>query len=180
MSLLKWKCGVWAFFWRVGRLSLWSHHFNMSWWKKFIKYNKNVKKSFILKTKVTKSIKSFCILIRGRPTRQKKAQTSYFHLSKRIKWSLKFHLSIFQFEVIHKMTPKSWLVTTSTGNNHLSNLSDHLTGFIKWKYEVKPFQIRIERLHRCSQRFWMLYIVKSTSKTSIFRHCVINWSKSLK
>ena len=148
--------------------------------KKFMKYYKNDKNSFILKPKVTKSIKLLYILIWGRPTRQKKAQTSYFHLSKPIKWSLKFHLSIFQFEVIHKMTPKTWLVTTSTGNNHLSNLSDHLTGFIKWKYEVKPFQIRIERPHRCSHRFWRLHSVKSASKTSIFRHCVTDWSKSLK
>ena len=92
----------------------------------------------------------------GRPTRQKKAQTSYFHLSKLIKWSLKFHLSISQFEATHKMTPKSSLVTTLMGDNHLMYLSDHLIGFIKWKYEVKPFQIRIERPHRCSHRLWRL------------------------
>ena len=152
----------------------------MNWWKKFIKYHKNVKKSFILKTKVTESIKSFCILIRGRPTRQKKAQTPYFHLSKLIKWSLKFYLSISQSEVTREMTPKSALMTILLDDNHLMDLSDHLMDFIQWKYEVKPFQIRIERAHRCSHGLWRIQIVKSTSKTSIFRHCVTNWSKSLK
>ena len=90
----------------------------------------------------------------GRPTHQKKAQTSYFHLSKLIKWSLKFHLSISQFEVTHKMTPKSSLVTTLMGDNHLMYLSDHLIGFIKWKYEVKPFQIRIERPQKYSSHVY--------------------------
>ena len=63
ISLLKWKCEVWAFFLRVGRSDLCSRHFNMNWWKKFIKYCKNDKNSFILKPKVTKSIKSFYILV---------------------------------------------------------------------------------------------------------------------
>ena len=91
-----------------------------------------------------------------RPTRQKKAQTPYFHLSKLIKWSLKFYLSISQFEVTHEMTTKSSLITILLGDNHLMHLSDHLISFIKWKYEVKPFQIRIERPHRCSHRLWRL------------------------
>ena len=152
----------------------------MNWWKKSIKYHRNVKKSFILKTKVTESIKSFCILIWGRPTRPKKAQTSYFHLSKLIKWSLKFYLSISQSEVTHEMTPKSSLITILLGDNHLMDLSDHLMGFIKWKYEVKPFQIRIERPHRCSDHLGMLYTVKSIEKYAYFGIGTIKWLKSLK
>ena len=152
----------------------------MSWWKKFIKYNKNVKKSFILKAKVTESIKSFCILIRGRPTRQKKAQTPYFHLSKLIKWSLKFYLSISQSEVTHEMTPKSALMTILLDDNHLMDLSDHLMDFIKWKYEVKPFQIRFERPHRCSHGLWRIQIVKSIEKYAYFGIGMIKWLKSLK
>ena len=152
----------------------------MSWWKKIIKYNKNVKKSFILKAKVIKSIKSFCILIWGRPTRQKKAETSYFHLSKLIKWSLKFYLSISQSEVTHEMTPKSALMTILLDDNHLMDLSDHLMDFIKWKYEVKPFQIRFERPHRCSHGLWRIQIVKSIEKYAYFGIGMIKWLKSLK
>ena len=152
----------------------------MNWWKNFIKYHKNVKKSFILKAKVIKSIKSFCILIWYRPTRQKKAQTSYFHLSKLIKWSLKFYLSISQFEVTHEMTTKSSLITILLGDNHLMHLSDHLISFIKWKYEVKPFQIRIERPHRCSHALGMLYTIKSIEKYAYFGIGMIKWLKSLK
>ena len=139
ISLVKWKYEVWAFFWWVGRPHVCSRHFCMNWWKNFIKYHKNDQKSFLLKPKVIKSIKSLSILLWGRPTHQKKAQTSYFHLSKLIKWSLKYHLSICQYEVTHEMTPKSRKVKTSIDNNHLIYLSDHLSGLLKWKYGVRAF-----------------------------------------
>ena len=69
----------------------------------------------------------------------KESLDPYFHLSKRIKWSLKYHLSICQYEVTHEMTPKSRKVKTSIDNNHLIYLSDHLSDLLKWKYEVKAF-----------------------------------------
>ena len=60
-------------------------------------------------------------------------------VSKRIKWSLKYHLSIFQYEVTHEMTSKSQKVKTSIDNNHLIYLSGHLVGLLKWKYGVRAF-----------------------------------------
>ena len=74
-----------------------------------------------------------------RSTRQKQAQTPYVHLSECIKWSLNYHLSIFQYEVTHKMTTKSQKVKTSIDNNHLIYLSDHLSILLKWKYGVRAF-----------------------------------------
>ena len=56
-----------------------------------------------------------------------------------VKWSLKYHLSICQYEVTHEMTPKSRKVKTSIDNNHLIYLSDHLSDLLKWKYEVRAF-----------------------------------------
>ena len=117
---------------------------------------------------------------REHPTRQKRAKTSYFHLSKLIKWSLKFYLSISQSEVTHEMTPKSALMTILLDDNHLMDLSDHLMDFIKWKYEVKPFQIRFERPHRCSHGLWRIQIVKSIEKYAYFGIGMIKWLKSLK
>ena len=72
-------------------------------------------------------------------TRIKKANTPYFYLGKCIKWSLKYHLSIFQYEVTHEMPPKSRKVKSSIENNHLIYLNNHLSDFIKWKYEVRAF-----------------------------------------
>ena len=115
-----------------------------------------------------------------RPTRQKKAQTPYCHLSKLIKWSLKFYLSISQSEVTHEMTPKSALMTILLDDNHLMDLSDHLMDFIMWKYEIKPLQIRFERPHRCSHGLWRIQIVKSIEKYAYSGIEMIKWLKSLK
>ena len=89
--------------------------------------------------KVALWVKIFSGVVWRRSTRQKKAQTPYFHLSKLIKWSLKSHLSISQYEVTHEMTPKSRKVKTSIDNNHLIYLSDHLNDLLKWKYGVRAF-----------------------------------------
>ena len=69
----------------------------------------------------------------------KESLDPYFHLNKRIKWSLKCNLSISQYEVTHEMTPKSRKVKTSIDNKHLIYLSDHLSGLLKWKYGVRAF-----------------------------------------
>ena len=52
-------------------------------------------------------------------------------VSKRIKWSLKYHLRIFQYGVTHEMNPKSRQVKTSNDNNHFIYLSDHLSDLLK-------------------------------------------------
>ena len=52
---------------------------------------------------------------------------------------VKYHLSICQYEVTHEMTPESRKVKTSIANNHLSILSDHLSGLLKRKYGVRAF-----------------------------------------
>ena len=139
ISLLKWKYEVWAFFWWVGRPhkrmerdfnDLITFGFKRNDFWSFLWYFMKSFHQFIQKWREHTW---------GRPTRQKKAQTPYFYLSKRIKWSLKFHLSIFQYGVTHEMTPKSWKVKTSIYNNHWIYLSDHLSGFLKWKYELKAF-----------------------------------------
>ena len=59
-------------------------------------------------------------------------QTSPFSLSPSWKKpAVKYHLSIFQCEVTHEMTPKSRKVKISIDNDHLSLLSDHLMGLLK-------------------------------------------------
>ena len=80
----------------------------------------------------------------------KESLAPYFHLSKHIKWSLKYHLSILQYEVTHEMTAKSSKVTTLIDNNNLIYLSDHLMRLLKWKYGIGTFQIRLERLEKHS------------------------------
>ena len=139
ISLVKWKYEVWAFFWRVGRPhkrmerdfnDLITFGFKRNDFWSFLWYFMKFFHQFIQKWREHTW---------GRPTHQKKAQTSHFHLSKLIKWSLKFYLSISQFEVAHKMTPKLSLVTTLMDDNHLMYLSDHLSDLLKWKYGVRAF-----------------------------------------
>ena len=68
------------------------------------------------------------------------------------------------------MTPKSRKVKTSIENNHLIYLSDHLSGLLKSKYEVKPFQIRIERLQKHSSHVQITHYTKSSLKMCILTH----------
>ena len=120
ISLLKWKYGVLAFFCRVERRhttpeKIFTHKATFCtqltyFFTIFIMVN-----NFFFHKNILKRPD----YIWWRSTRQKKAYTPYFHLSKRIKWSLNCHLSISRYEVTHEMTPKSWKVKTSIENNHL-------------------------------------------------------------
>ena len=70
------------------------------------------------------------------------------------------------------MTPKSRKVKTSIDNNHLIYLSDHLSDLLKWKYEVRAFQIRIERLQKHSSDVKITRYAKSSLKMCILTHGV--------
>jgi len=48
------------------------------------------------------------------------------------------------------MTSKSPKDTIWMYSNYPMYLSDHLMNLLKWKYEVRPFQIRIERPQKCT------------------------------
>ena len=83
---------------------------------------------------------------------------------------VKYHLIIFQYEVTHETTPKSWKVKILIDNNHLIYLSDHLSGLLKWKYEVRAFQIRIERLQKYSSDVKITRYAKSYLKMCVLTH----------
>ena len=60
-------------------------------------------------------------------------------LQKKVVSKMTSILSIFQYKVTHEMTPKTRKVKTSSDNNHLSILSDHLSGLLKQKCGVRAF-----------------------------------------
>ena len=77
---------------------------------------------------------------------------------------------MFQYEVTHERTTKSRKVQTSIDNNHLIYLSDHLNGLLKWKYEVRAFWIRIERLQKHPSDLKIILYAKSSLKMCILTH----------
>ena len=68
------------------------------------------------------------------------------------------------------MTPKSRKFQILIDNNHLIYLSDHLSDLLKWKYEVRAFQIRIERLQKHSSDVKITRYAKSSLKMCILSH----------